>query len=92
GVGITAALRRNGIQVVEVNRTRPAGRRKQGETDRLDAYRAARSVVSGEATTHPKHDTIEPRPRGDPSQCQQVPAGLLAPDRLHRGQRESPPA
>ena len=59
GVGITAALRRNGIQVVEVNRTRPAERRKQGKTDRLDAYRAARSVVSGEATTHPKHDTIE---------------------------------
>ncbi|GAB2472172.1 IS110 family transposase [Luteococcus sediminum] len=60
GVGITAALRRNGIQVVEVNRTRPADRRKQGKTDRLDAYRAARCVLSGEATTHPKHDTIEP--------------------------------
>ena len=59
GVGITAALRRNGIQVVEVNRTRPAERRKQGKTDRLDAYRAARSVISGEATTHPKRDTIE---------------------------------
>lgn len=60
GVGITATLRRNGITVVEVNRTRPAERRRQGKTDRLDAYRAARSVLSGEATTHPKHDTIEP--------------------------------
>ena len=59
GVGITATLRRNGIGVVEVNRTRPAERRKQGKTDRLDAYRAARAVLSGEATTAPKHDTIE---------------------------------
>lgn len=60
GVGITATLRRNGITVVEVNRTRPAERRKQGKTDRLDAYRAARSILSGEASTPPKHDTIEP--------------------------------
>lgn len=60
GVGITATLRRNGITVIEVNRTRPAERRKQGKTDRLDAYRAARSVLSGEAATSPKHDSIEP--------------------------------
>lgn len=60
GTGISAALRRNGIVVVEVNRTRPAERRKQGKTDHLDAYRAARSVISGEATTSPKHETIEP--------------------------------
>ena len=60
GIGITAALRAAGITVVEVNRTRPADRRKRGKTDRLDAYRAARSVLSGEATTHPKHDSIEP--------------------------------
>lgn len=46
--------------MVEVNRTRPAERRKQGKTDRLDAYRAARSVLSGEATTDPKNATIEP--------------------------------
>ena len=60
GVGITAAVSRAGIRVVEVNRTRPAERRKQGKTDRLDAYRAARSVLSGEATTNPKHASIEP--------------------------------
>ena len=42
GVGITAALRAAGITVIEVNRTRPAERRKRGKTDRLDAYRAAR--------------------------------------------------
>jgi transposase len=49
-----------GIKVVEVNRTRRAGRRKQGKTDRLDAYRAARSVQSGEASTDPKRASIEP--------------------------------
>ncbi len=60
GVGITAAATGAGIRVVEVNRTRPAERRKQGKTDRLDAYRAARSVLSGEATTDPKAASIEP--------------------------------
>ena len=60
GVGIAAAVTAAGIRVVEVNRTRPAERRKQGKTDRLDAYRAARSVLSGEATTDPKRAAIEP--------------------------------
>lgn len=60
GVGVATALKNAGIQVVEVNRTRPADRRRQGKTDRLDAYRAARSVLSGEATTPPKSASIEP--------------------------------
>lgn len=60
GVGITTAVTAAGIDVVEVNRTRPAERRKRGKTDRLDAYRAARSVLSGEATTDPKRASIEP--------------------------------
>ena len=60
GVGITAAATAAGIRVVEVNRTRPAERRRQGKTDVLDAYRAARSVLSGEATTDPKSASIEP--------------------------------
>jgi transposase len=60
GRGITTALTRAGIRVVEVNRTRPAERRKQGKSDRLDASRAARSVLSGEATTDPKRASIEP--------------------------------
>lgn len=60
GVGITTELLRAGVKVIEVNRTRPAERRKQGKSDRLDAYRAARSVLSGEATTDPKHASIEP--------------------------------
>lgn len=60
GIGITTAATAAGIRVVEVNRTRPAERRRQGKTDRLDAYRAARSVQSGEATTDPKNASIEP--------------------------------
>lgn len=60
GVGIAAAVTAAGITVVEVNRTRAAERRKQGKTDRLDAYRAARSVLSGEASTDPKRASIEP--------------------------------
>lgn len=60
GVGICAALTATGLTVVEVNRTRAAERRKRGKTDPLDAYRAARSVLSGEASTDPKRASIEP--------------------------------
>jgi len=60
GIGISTELIRAGIRVVEVNSTRPAERRRQGKSDRLDAYRAARSVLSGEASTEPKHASIEP--------------------------------
>jgi transposase len=60
GTGICTALTTAGICVVEVNRTRAAERRKRGKTDPLDAYRAARSVLSGEASTDPKRASIEP--------------------------------
>ena len=60
GVGVTTALLAAGLSVVEVNRTRPAEKRRQGKSDPLDAYRAARSVLSGEASTDPKSPTIEP--------------------------------
>lgn len=60
GRGITTDLIAAGVKVVEVNRTRPAERRRQGKTDVLDAYRAARSVLSGEATTDPKAASVEP--------------------------------
>ena len=60
GRGISTALSAARIKVVEVNRTRPAERRKQGKTDQLDAYRAARAVMSTEAATDPKRPTIEP--------------------------------
>lgn len=59
GLGICTALSVAGMKVIEVNRTRPAERRKQGKTDSLDAYRAARSVLTGEASTSPKRASIE---------------------------------
>ena len=43
------------MRVVEVNRTRPAERRKQGKTDRLDAYRAAQ-VGAVRGGHHPAKD------------------------------------
>lgn len=58
GLGIQAALGQAGIQVVEVNRTHPGDRRRQGKSDPLDAYRAARAVLSGQATTAPKSPSI----------------------------------
>jgi len=60
GLGVTTALREAGARVIEVNRTRAAERRRKGKSDRLDAYRAARGVLSGEASTIAKSDTIEP--------------------------------
>ena len=60
GTGISTALSAAGINVIEVNRTRAADRRKRGKSDPLDAYRAARAVLSGEASTDPKRATIEP--------------------------------
>lgn len=60
GRGITTALLDAGIAVIEVNRTAPADKRKRGKTDQLDAYRAARAVLSGQAATAPKDASIEP--------------------------------
>lgn len=60
GRGINTAVTHAGLKVVEVSGTRPAERRRQGKTDQIDAYRAARSVLSGEATTDPKRSSIEP--------------------------------
>ncbi len=45
GLGICAVLTRAGISVVEVNRTRPAERRRQGKTDQLDAYPARPTIL-----------------------------------------------
>ncbi|MFJ9446957.1 IS110 family transposase [Kitasatospora sp. NPDC101235] len=54
GVAPTRALRREGIDVVEVNQPDRATRRKRGKTDAVDADAAAGAVLSGRATTTPK--------------------------------------
>jgi transposase len=54
GAGLTAAVRRRDIGVVEVMRTDRRDRRLRGKSDTLDAENAARAVLSGHATAVPK--------------------------------------
>lgn len=54
GAGFTQALQDNSIHVVEVNRPNRAARRRQGKSDPLDAYSAARAVLAGHGLAIPK--------------------------------------
>lgn len=54
GAGLTQALQDNDIHVVEVNRPDRAARRRQGKSDPLDAYSAARAVLAGHGLAVPK--------------------------------------
>lgn len=54
GAGFTQALQNNNIHVVEVNRPDRAARRRQGKSDLLDAYSAARAVLAGHGLAVPK--------------------------------------
>jgi transposase len=55
GAGFTQALQDNDIHVVEVNRPDRAARRRQGKSDPLDAYSAARAALSGHGLAVPKN-------------------------------------
>ena len=55
GAGFTQALQDNDIHVVEVNRPDRAARRRQGKSDPLDAYSAARAVLAGHGLAVPKN-------------------------------------
>ncbi len=54
GAALARVLRREGIEVIEINQPDRATRRKRGKTDAVDADAAARVVLSGRATTTPK--------------------------------------
>ncbi len=54
GAGLTSAVRRRGIGVVEALRTDRRDRRLRGKSDTLDAENAARAALSGNATSVPK--------------------------------------
>jgi hypothetical protein len=54
GAGFTQALQDNAIHVVEVNRPDRSARRRQGKSDPLDAYSAARAVLAGNGLAVPK--------------------------------------
>ncbi|MFE7332289.1 IS110 family transposase [Streptomyces sp. NPDC057565] len=58
GSGFTRAAREAGLTVIEVNRPDKAERRRIGKSDPIDAYAAARAVVSGRATSAPKGDAV----------------------------------
>ncbi|WP_250036760.1 IS110 family transposase [Paractinoplanes maris] len=57
GAGLARYLSDAGVQVVEVDRPDRKARRRQGKSDPLDAYAAARAVLSGRATGVPKTRT-----------------------------------
>ena len=59
GAGLAAAATKAGFQVIEVNRPSRADRRRQGKSDPLDAYHAARAVLSGRASSDPKDQSVE---------------------------------
>ena len=54
GAGLARHLRTIGLTVVEVDRPDRKSRRAHGKSDPLDAYAAARAVLSGSATGTPK--------------------------------------
>lgn len=54
GAGLTQALQANDFHVAEVNRPDRSARRRQGKSDPLDAYSAARAVLAGHGVAVPK--------------------------------------
>ena len=54
GAGLSSAVRRRDIGVIEVMRTDRRDRRLRGKSDTLDAENAARAVLSGQACAIPK--------------------------------------
>jgi transposase len=56
GAGLTRALQDTGIEVAEVIRPDRAARRRQGKSDPLDAYAAARAVLAGYGLAVPKDE------------------------------------
>jgi transposase len=54
GAGLTRVLQAAGIEVAEVSRPDRAARRRQGKSDPLDAYTAARAALAGDRLAVPK--------------------------------------
>jgi len=57
GAGLTRHLLAAGVEVVEVNRPEKTTRARDGKSDVVDAYSAARQVLAGTATAKPKITT-----------------------------------
>ena len=56
GAGLTRVLQAAGIEVAEVSRPDRAARRRQGKSDPLDAYAAARAALAGGRVAVPKDE------------------------------------
>jgi transposase len=54
GAGLTRVLQAAGVEVGEVSRADRAARRRQGKSDPLDAYSAARAALAGHGVAVPK--------------------------------------
>ena len=54
GAGLTRVMQAAGIEVAEVSRPDRAARRRQGKSDPLDAYAAARAALAGDGLAVPK--------------------------------------
>jgi transposase len=54
GAGLTRVLQGVGVEVAEVSRPDRAARRRQGKSDPLDAYTAARAALAGHGVSVPK--------------------------------------
>ena len=54
GAGLTWVLQAAGVEVAEVSRPDRAARRRQGKSDPLDAYAAARAALAGHGVAVPK--------------------------------------
>ena len=59
GAGFTRAARGAGVEVREVIRPERSVRRMRGKSDPIDAYAAARAVLSGRATACAKDEEVE---------------------------------
>lgn len=58
GAGFTRAVIAAGIEVREVIRPKRSVGRRHGKSDPIDAYAAARAVLSGEANAAPKSEQV----------------------------------
>lgn len=59
GAGLSAAAHQADVEVREVIRPEASVRRMRGKSDPIDAYQAARAVLTGRASTTPKNEDVE---------------------------------
>ena len=72
GAGLSRHLRARGLNVIEVNKLNRHNRRRRGKTDPIDAEAAARAVLAGDATPHPRPATVPSRRSASSESLEQV--------------------